>query len=55
MFDKLTDADQERIQELQLTALGPLSVHPVPGLVRAFAWLEARRTEKNWLLYELGR
>lgn len=54
MFDCLTEADQELIEELAQTALSHLEAHPTPGLVRAFAWLEARRLSKNWVLYELG-
>ncbi len=54
MFDRLTTSHQERIEELQLTALKMIDLHPVPALVRAFAWLEVRRTQKDWLLYELG-
>jgi hypothetical protein len=53
-FDRLTPADQLLLDELTDTALVLLPARPVPALMRAFSWLEARRVERRWHLLELG-
>lgn len=50
----LNDAEEAVFEELVLTCLPLLKDEPVPFLIRACAWLEQRRRNKEWKLFELG-